>query len=153
MTFWNIWIFISFFLITASNDECSYDVHKFKYSSQKKILISKQNNNKARGNEKLFLATVIEFVYVITALVFRKSWALDESVLKLTKCKLFAYNSACDVYKTKKINSPKIHYGLLIVFLHRFFAITWWFALEVDGIPFSTTSTNMTLVGVKPVSG
>ena len=30
----------------------------------------KQNNNKTQGNEKLSLATVIEFVYVIIALVF-----------------------------------------------------------------------------------
>ena len=46
-----------------------YEVHKFKYSSQKSfslhcvfiVLLL---------NEKLFLATVFEFVYVITALVF-----------------------------------------------------------------------------------
>ena len=147
-----------FQILSNTKDECSSYVHKFKCSSQKKILISKEKNSKADGNEKLFLATEIEFVYVIAKVCFKMmsiGWIKDSccSVWKLTKCKIFAYNSTYDVYKTKKINSPKIHYAFLIVFLHRFFAITWWFALEVDGIPFSTTSTNMTLVGVKPVSG
>ena len=34
------------------------------------MYILKQNNNKTRGNENLFLATAFEFVYVITALIF-----------------------------------------------------------------------------------
>ena len=46
-------------------DECSFDVDKFKYSSQKKFLTKKQNNNRTRGNETFFfLAPVSEFVHV-----------------------------------------------------------------------------------------
>ena len=55
-------------------------------------------------------------MFVITTLIFPKSWALDESLWKLTKSELFVYNSTYDVYKTKKINSPKIHYTFLICF-------------------------------------
>ena len=42
----------------------TYVVHKFKYSSQKKFLIS---NNKTQWNKKLFMATVFEFVQDSTA--------------------------------------------------------------------------------------
>ena len=50
--------------------ECSYDVHKLKYNNQNKFLISPCFVIVLHRNEKLFLATVFEFVYVITALLF-----------------------------------------------------------------------------------
>ena len=59
---------ISFIII--SKDKCSYDVHKFKHSSQKKLLISHCFVVVLLLNEKLFLATAFEFVHAITALVF-----------------------------------------------------------------------------------
>ena len=51
-------------------DEYSYEVHKFNYSSQKKLLISPCFVIFLLWNEYFFLATVFEFVYVLTALVF-----------------------------------------------------------------------------------
>ena len=48
--------------------ECSYDVHKFKYTCQKKFLIFMFIV--LLLNEKLFMATVFEFVYVKTAPCF-----------------------------------------------------------------------------------
>ena len=53
--------------------ECSYDVHKFKHISQKKFFISLCFVIVLLLNEKLFLATTFEFVYVRTALIFSQS--------------------------------------------------------------------------------
>ena len=50
--------------------DCTYGVHKFKPSHQKKFLMKKKNNNKTRRNKKLFLATGFEFVYAVTAFYF-----------------------------------------------------------------------------------
>ena len=43
-------------------DECSYEGHKFEFSRARK------KKQKKTGNEKPFIATVFEFVYVITSL-------------------------------------------------------------------------------------
>ena len=48
-----------------TKDKCSYNVHKFKYSSQKKVLMSQFFVNVLLLNEKLYLAAVFEFVYAI----------------------------------------------------------------------------------------
>ena len=47
-----------------TKDESSYDVHIFKYSCQKKFLISLWAVIVLLLNEKPFLATAFEFVYV-----------------------------------------------------------------------------------------
>ena len=47
-----------------------YDVHKFKYCSQKKFLIKNKTVTKHGEIKSFYLVTVFEFVYVITELVF-----------------------------------------------------------------------------------
>ena len=54
------------FIRYCSKEEFSNHIHR------QKILIQKQNNNKTQGNKKLFLDAVVEFVYVITALVYNR---------------------------------------------------------------------------------
>ena len=66
-----------------NKDECSYDVHK--YSSQKKFLISPCYVIVLLTNEKLFMAAVFDFVYIITALLFKDlhsfAWYIFERTL------------------------------------------------------------------------
>ena len=63
--------FGQFFKTDSSNaHECSDGVNKINYSNQKRFLISLSFFIVLLWNEKLFLAILFEFVYVLTALVF-----------------------------------------------------------------------------------
>ena len=66
-------------------DECSYDVHNFKYSSQKKILISLCFVIVFIYKWETFMATGFESFYVITALLFKDlhsfAWYIFERTL------------------------------------------------------------------------
>ena len=73
MVFFTISQFTNIFKVLQILDKFFFkDVEKFKSVARKKFLIQKQNNNKPQG-KKCLLATVFEFVYFVTALVFSNS--------------------------------------------------------------------------------
>ena len=66
-------------LVDETKDESSDDVNIFKYSCQKKFLIFLWFVIVLLLNEKPFLATAFEFVYLLTTFYFRRdtSWAVE----------------------------------------------------------------------------
>ena len=66
-----------YYLVYRGKVKCSYGVHKFKPSCQKKFHTEKKNNNKTQKNVTLFLATGFEFVYAVAAFYFICHPAMD----------------------------------------------------------------------------